>query len=141
MKASRSMAWRWPAAAACGYLAIVDIIGANPTDWVRRDVNLTGLASYGGNDPEPEFVDVNEDNEAVVTLQENNHIAIVNLVTGTVTEHFPAGTATLNGIDKDRGWPHLPDRNFDQCTARAGRGRLAAQRPAWCVFYRHGERG
>ena len=83
-----------------GYLAIVDIIGVNPTNWVRRDVSLTGLASYGGNDPEPEFVDVNEDNEAVVTLQENNHIAIVNLVTGAVIEHFNANTVTLSGIDK-----------------------------------------
>lgn len=72
----------------------------NPTNWVRRDVSLTGLASYGGNDPEPEFVDVNEDNEAVVTLQENNHIAIVNLVTGVVIEHFNANTVTLNDIDK-----------------------------------------
>lgn len=82
-----------------GYLVIVDIIGVNPANWVRRDVNLTGLASYGNNDPEPEFVDVNEDNEAVVTLQENNHIAIVNLVTGVVIEHFNANTVTINGID------------------------------------------
>jgi len=82
-----------------GYLAIVDIIGMNPANWMRRDVNLTGLASYGSDDPEPEFVDVNEKNEAVVTLQENNHVAIVNVVTGTVTHHFNAGTVTLNGID------------------------------------------
>ncbi len=43
---------------------------------------LHRLASYGGRDPEPESVDINEDNEAVVTLQENSHIVIVNLVTG-----------------------------------------------------------
>ena len=30
-------------------------------------------------DPEPEFVDINRRNEAVVTLQENNHLAIVDL--------------------------------------------------------------
>jgi hypothetical protein len=84
-----------------GYLAIVDVIdNTNPATWVRRDVDLTGLASYGSNDPEPEFVDVNENNEAVVTLQENNHIAIVNLVTGKVIEHFSANAVTLNGIDK-----------------------------------------
>lgn len=74
-----------------GYLAIVDIVGMNPTNWVRRDVDLTGLASYGSDDPELELVDINEDNETVVTLQENNHIAIVNLVTGTVTDHFDLG--------------------------------------------------
>jgi hypothetical protein len=83
-----------------GYLAIVDILSMNTATWVRRDVDLTGLASYGSNDPEPEFVDVNEYNEAVVTLQENNHIAIVNLRTGVVTTHFNAGAVTLNGVDK-----------------------------------------
>jgi hypothetical protein len=83
-----------------GYLAIVDILSMNPATWVRRDVALTGLASYGDNDPEPEFVAINEYNEAVVTLQENNHIAIVNLRTGAVTAHFNAGAVTLNGIDK-----------------------------------------
>jgi hypothetical protein len=84
-----------------GYLAIVDIIdNTNPATWVRRNVALTGLASYGSNDPEPEFVDVNENNEAVVTMQENNHIAIVNLVTGKAIEHFSANAVTLNGIDK-----------------------------------------
>ncbi|MGE0825735.1 MAG: esterase-like activity of phytase family protein [Candidatus Binatia bacterium] len=82
-----------------GYLAIVDIIGMNPVNWVRRDVDLTGLASYAPEDPEPEFVDVNEDNEAVVTLQENNHVVVVNLVTGRVTDHFPLGTVTLKGVD------------------------------------------
>lgn len=82
-----------------GYLAIVDITGSNPRNWVRRDVDLTGLASYGGDDPEPEFVDINPKNEAVVTLQENNHVAIVDLVTGTVTDHFDLGTVTLQGID------------------------------------------
>lgn len=83
-----------------GYLVIVDIIGMDPANWVRRDVNLTGLASYAPEDPEPEFVDINAYNEAVVTLQENNHIAIINLRTGVVTTHFNAGAVTLNGIDK-----------------------------------------
>jgi hypothetical protein len=83
-----------------GYLVIVDIVGMTPANWVRRNVNLTGLASYGSNDPEPEFVDINEHNEAVVTLQENNHLVIVNLRTGAVTDHFNLGAVTLNGIDK-----------------------------------------
>lgn len=82
-----------------GYLVIVDIIGNDPANWVRRDVDLTGLASYGSDDPEPEFVDVNANNEAVVTLQENNHVAIVDLVSGAVTDHFEMGTVTLKGVD------------------------------------------
>ncbi len=82
-----------------GYLAIVDIKGRNPANWKRRDVDLTGLAAYGGEDPEPEFVDINDANRAVVTLQENNHLAVVDLVTGQVVDEFDAGEVTLNGVD------------------------------------------
>lgn len=62
-------------------------------------IDLTGLAEYGADDPEPEFVDINADNLAVVTLQENNHLAIVDLATGEVVDHFPAGTADIELID------------------------------------------
>lgn len=64
-------------------------------------VDLTGIAEIAPEDPEPEFVDINADNVAVVTLQENNHIAIVDLSTGEVTGHFPAGTVDLVDIDTD----------------------------------------
>lgn len=81
-----------------GRLAIVDLVGA-PTAWTRRDVDLSGLATLYGSDPEPEYVSINEDNIAVVTLQENNHIALVNLATGAATGHFSAGSVTLEGVD------------------------------------------
>ncbi|HSO81980.1 esterase-like activity of phytase family protein [Thiocapsa sp.] len=82
-----------------GFLAIVDIKGKDPANWLLRTVDLTGLASYAPEDPEPEFVDINAANEAVVSLQENNHLAIVDLVRGVVTRHFEAGTVSLDGID------------------------------------------
>lgn len=82
-----------------GYLAIIDLPGGDPAGWTRRDVALTGLAGYAPQDPEPEFVDINPRNQAVVTLQENNHIVIVDLRTGTVLRHFPAGTVSLTDID------------------------------------------
>ncbi len=85
-------------------LAIIDIEGKYPKKWVRRDVSLTGLASYGGDDPEPEFVDVNERNQAVVSLQENNHLDVVDLVNGAVTNHFDAGAVSLDGIDATEDW-------------------------------------
>lgn len=81
-----------------GYLAIVDLVGA-PTTWSLRQVDLTGLAAYAPEDPEPEFVSINEANIAAVTLQENNHIALVDLATGSVTRHFSAGTVTLRDVD------------------------------------------
>ncbi|CAN1515464.1 Phytase-like domain containing protein [Rhabdaerophilaceae bacterium] len=68
----------------------------------RRVVDLTGLAAVAPEDPEPEFVDINSRNEAVVTLQENNHIVIVDLASGKVTAHFSAGTVDLSDIDTKR---------------------------------------
>ena len=59
---------------------------------------LTGLAGVAPTDPEPEFVDVNSLGETVVTLQENNHIAVVSK-DGSVISHFSAGAVDLEGID------------------------------------------
>jgi hypothetical protein len=61
-------------------------------------VDVTGLDEVAPTDPEPEFVDVNADNQVVLTLQENNHLALIDLATGKVTKHFPAGTASVTGI-------------------------------------------
>ncbi|GAA6158944.1 esterase-like activity of phytase family protein [Ruegeria sp. HU-ET01832] len=60
--------------------------------------SLTGLAEVAPTDPEPEFVDINGLGETVVTLQENNHIAVV-AKDGTVISHFSAGSVDLEGID------------------------------------------
>ncbi|WP_051341301.1 esterase-like activity of phytase family protein [Azospirillum halopraeferens] len=62
-------------------------------------VPLTGLAAIAPEDPEPEYVAINGRNIAAVTLQENNHIVLVDLATATVTGHFPAGTADLAMVD------------------------------------------
>jgi DNA-binding beta-propeller fold protein YncE len=86
-----------------GHLAIFELDDdGRPTncDAVRL-VDLTGLAEIAPDDPEPEFVAVNSDNTVVVTLQENNHIALVDLATGTVTAHFPAGSVDLAAIDTE----------------------------------------
>ena len=95
-----------------GKLVIVDLTAATPTAWTSRDVNLTGIATLYPADPEPEFLDINTDNVAVVTLQENNHIALVDLVTGAVTTHFSAGSVDLVNVDLARTTPALikPDQ-------------------------------
>ncbi|MEO0762498.1 MAG: alkaline phosphatase, partial [Pseudomonadota bacterium] len=62
--------------------------------------DVTGLADVAPTDPEPEFVDVNEAGEIVVTLQENNHIVVLDAA-GTVLSHFSAGSVTLTGIDTE----------------------------------------
>ena len=60
-------------------------------------VNTTGL-SIGAEDPEPEFVDINDIGETVLTLQENNHIAVVDQVVKIIS-HFSAGATDLEKID------------------------------------------
>jgi DNA-binding beta-propeller fold protein YncE len=76
-----------------GFLTIVDLVGA-PADWTLRAVDLTGIAERFPEDPEPEFVDINAANQVAVTLQENNHVVIVDLASGNVVDDFPAGTVT-----------------------------------------------
>jgi hypothetical protein len=62
-------------------------------------VDLTGVADVAGDDPEPEFVDINTGNVAVVTLQENNHLVLVDLPSGEVVDHFSAGVTDVELVD------------------------------------------
>ncbi|NIA69963.1 alkaline phosphatase [Pelagibius litoralis] len=61
--------------------------------------DLTGLAEIAPSDPEPEFVSINSLNQAVVTLQENNHLAVVDLARNKVINHFSAGSVDLENAD------------------------------------------
>ncbi|MBN9674016.1 esterase-like activity of phytase family protein [Roseibium aggregatum] len=83
-----------------GHLAIFDLDdnGAPTNCDAVRIVDMTGLAEVAPSDPEPEFVSINSKNQAVVTLQENNHIAIVDLASGKVVANFSAGTATAENV-------------------------------------------
>ena len=82
-----------------GTLVSVDLSAANPIAWTSTTVDMTGLADVAPTDPEPEYVDINEDNIAVVTLQENNHIVLVDLTTNMVLNDFPAGSVDLERVD------------------------------------------
>ena len=89
-----------------GSLVIVDVAG-EPSTWKTRTVSLTGIATLYPTDPEPEYVAINDDNIAVVTLQENNHIALVDLKDGKITAHYSAGSVTLNQVDLKDERPNL----------------------------------
>ncbi len=67
----------------------------------QKIVNLTNLADVAPTDPEPEFVAINDKNEIVITLQENNHIAIVDGNTGKLLNNFSAGSVDLYNVDLD----------------------------------------
>ncbi len=85
-----------------GNLTILPLAAGGLDCAAMRRVDLTGLAAVAPEDPEPEFVDVNARGEAVVTLQENNHIAIVDIASARVVAHFSAGTVTLEQVDATR---------------------------------------
>lgn len=85
-----------------GNLTILPLVNGAPDCAAKVVVDVAGLAAIAPEDPEPEFVDINAANRAVVTLQENNHIAIVDLPTGKVTAHFSAGTVDVAGIDTEK---------------------------------------
>ncbi|SMB80188.1 Uncharacterized conserved protein [Pasteurella testudinis DSM 23072] len=83
-----------------GYLSVIDTADANPANWTVRKVELTGLDNaLFPEDPEPEYVDINQDNIAVLTLQENNAIVLVDLAKGEVINHFSAGSVNLTQVD------------------------------------------
>ena len=73
--------------------------GGSPTNWPLDYVDFTGLPMLSPTDPEPEFVDINRKNQAVVSLQENNHLAVVDLKTRKIISDFSAGTVDLEGVD------------------------------------------
>jgi len=60
--------------------------------------DVTGLADVAPTDPEPEFVDINNLGETVVSLQENNHMVVLDK-DGKVVSHFSAGAVDLENID------------------------------------------
>ncbi len=82
-----------------GSVVVVDLKG-KPASWTTKSVNLTNLPGmYAPTDPEPEYIDINRRNQAVVSLQENNHLAIIDLRLAKVTTSFSAGTVDLVNVD------------------------------------------
>ena len=85
-----------------GFLAIVNLDdGKVVCDSLRR-IDLTGLSDIASEDPEPEFVDFNANNEIALTLQENNHLMIISAQSGQVLNHFSAGAVDLTNIDTSK---------------------------------------
>lgn len=66
-----------------------------------QKIDVTGLAGVAGDDPEPEFLDINAAGEIVLTMQENNEIVLIG-ADGKVASHFSAGVVDLDGIDTKR---------------------------------------
>jgi hypothetical protein len=98
-----------------GELLIVDLHCAAKNRQISK-ADLWPVASasdiYEGDDLEPEFVDINEQNEAVVSFQENDYLAIVDMVTGKILNHFSAGTVDLQNVDATEDDLIILDQNL-----------------------------
>lgn len=86
-----------------GNLSIVPLDAKGLPDCTRlHPVSLADLAEIAPTDPEPEFVKVNRQGVAVVSLQENNHLVLVDVAKREVLKHFSAGTVNLKEVDTKR---------------------------------------
>ncbi|WOI57927.1 esterase-like activity of phytase family protein [Palleronia sp. LCG004] len=116
-----------------------------------RVADVTGLADIAPEDPEPEFVSINGENEVVVTLQENNHIVVLSS-DGEVIDHFSAGKVTLENVDTaEEGALVFQDtitvaREPDSITwiddthfAMANEGDMDGGSRGWTIFSQDGE--
>jgi hypothetical protein len=83
-----------------GSLTTINLSSMDPSAWTQASVDLTGLDGVlYPDDPEPEYVSINADNIAVVTLQENNGIVLVDLLTNEIIASYSAGSVDLDMID------------------------------------------
>ena len=81
-----------------GHVMLIGLNGGNLDCASAIKVDLTGLAGIAGEDPEPEFADINGLGETAVTLQENNHIVVI-ARDGSIVSHFSAGAVDLVDVD------------------------------------------
>ncbi len=81
-----------------GYLVKLPVKDGTADCAALQKIDLTGLAAISPEDPEPEFVSINDAGEIAVTLQENNHVVIIG-ADGKVGSHFTAGAVSMDGID------------------------------------------
>lgn len=84
-----------------GYVVKIGITDGVADCAGMQKIGVTGLAAVAGDDPEPEYVAVNDAGEIAVTLQENNHIVIIG-ADGTVAAHFGAGAVDVADTDTRR---------------------------------------
>ena len=110
-----------------GDLKIFTLADGTPDCATMKTVDMTGLSEIAGDDPEPEFVAFNDAGEIALTMQENNHIAIVDAATGAIVSHFSAGTASLDKIDTKKDGAAVLHRQLQGRAARTRCRQMARQ--------------
>ena len=141
-----------------GSVQVLDLTPTDASTWTATEVPLVlpngdplpiiaAADLYAQEDPEPEYVDIDEDNTLALSLQENNGLVIIDLASLTVTNAFSAGNATVSGVDTtDDGIfnadqaidvPREPDSIAwvgDGLVATANEGDLFGGSRGWSVF-------
>lgn len=108
-----------------GFVQVIDVEDADATNWTATRVDLVDedgkalpmLAEAGidtPEDPEPEYVSINADNIAAVSLQENNGIVLIDLATKKLTKAFSAGNAQVSRIDTEKDGVYNPTGSIDK---------------------------
>jgi len=123
-------------------------------DYSITKIDLIGLDGVKyPEDPEPEFVSINNNNIATVTLQENNAIVLIDLADKNILSSFSAGFVDLNNIDTVEedvidqssslfGVPREPDGVVfidDEYFATADEGDLDGGSRGFTIFDMNGE--
>ncbi|MEL6915229.1 MAG: esterase-like activity of phytase family protein [Pseudomonadota bacterium] len=133
-----------------GFVAIVPTTEGGLDCGAMISADITGLAEVAPEDPEPEFVAINGENEIVVTLQENNHMVVLSAV-GEVLNHFSAGAVTLSGVDTNEEGALIFDQTItvvrepdsvawidDTHFATANEGDMDGGSRGWTIFRQDG---
>ncbi|MEL6551407.1 MAG: esterase-like activity of phytase family protein [Pseudomonadota bacterium] len=133
-----------------GFIAIVPTADGGLDCDAMISADITGLADVAPEDPEPEFVAINNENEIVVTLQENNHMVVL-AADGNVLNHFSAGEVTLQGVDTEEEGALIFDQTItvvrepdsvtwidDTHFATANEGDMDGGSRGWTIFNQDG---
>ncbi|WP_157592568.1 hypothetical protein [Solirubrobacter soli] len=112
-----------------GSLVIFTLDGP-PATWAREQVPVVLDPSFAAyRDPQPEFVDIAADNVAIVSLQENNGYALLDVAHARITKTFSAGETDQLTLDDGTAFdvPFTAPREPDEVVwTRDGQHALAA---------------
>ncbi|WP_418907654.1 esterase-like activity of phytase family protein [Glutamicibacter endophyticus] len=114
--------------APAGSIAILDLAANEPAQWSLREVPLTSgdpgdpqalpVLEQAGldtpQDPEPEYVSINGQNQLAVSLQENNGVVLVDLPSGEITGAFSTGEVDVAGVDIAKDGQLDPSGSLEQ---------------------------
>jgi len=98
-----------------GSVIVVDMLGRPVADWTTRKIALPERTDARWYKPlgvtlklQPEYIDIRPDNVAVVSVQDQNTFALVDIVSGTVQKLIDAGSIDTFTLGKQRGFQPWP---------------------------------